>query len=75
MSDLAPTALSDLRILDLTDIKGALCGKLFGDMGADVIKIEPPDGDPMRSVGPFLTTGRIVTAVCSIGSTIRANGE
>ena len=43
------TALSDLRVLDLTDIKGALCAKLFGDMGADVIKIEPPGGDhPQR---------------------------
>lgn len=47
-------ALSDLRVLDLTDIKGALCAKLMGDMGADVIKIEPPTGDPMRAIGPFL---------------------
>ncbi len=54
MSNVPPTALSDLRILDLTDIKGALCAKLFGDMGADVIKIEPPGGDAMRSIGPFL---------------------
>ena len=48
------TALSDLRVLDLTDIKGALCSKLFGDMGADVLKIEPPGGDAMRRIGPFL---------------------
>ncbi len=48
------TALSDLRVLDLTDIKGAMCAKLFGDMGADVLKIEPPDGDAMRRIGPFL---------------------
>jgi len=48
------TALSSLRVLDLTDVKGALCAKLLGDMGADVIKIEPPSGDPMRTVGPFL---------------------
>ena len=48
------TALAGLRILDLTDLKGALCAKLFGDMGADVIKIEPPDGDAMRRIGPFL---------------------
>ncbi len=48
------TALSDLRVLDLTDIKGALCAKLFGDMGADVLKIEPPSGDAMRRIGPFL---------------------
>ena len=48
------TALSGLRILDLTDLKGALCAKLFGDMGADVIKIEPPQGDASRRIGPFL---------------------
>jgi len=47
-------ALSDLRVLDLTDLKGALCAKLLGDMGADVIKIEPPGGDAMRTIGPFL---------------------
>ncbi len=48
------TALSGLRALDLTDITGAMCAKLLGDMGADVIKIEPPDGDAMRRIGPFL---------------------
>ena len=48
------TALAGLRILDLTDLKGAMCAKLFGDMGADVIKIEPPEGDITRRIGPFL---------------------
>ncbi|MFH0880830.1 MAG: CoA transferase [Lentisphaerota bacterium] len=41
------------RVLDLSDEKGVLCGKLFADCGADVIKLEPPGGDPMRSRGPF----------------------
>jgi crotonobetainyl-CoA:carnitine CoA-transferase CaiB-like acyl-CoA transferase len=54
MNNTATAALSDLRVLDLTDLKGALCAKLLGDMGADVIKIEPPGGDPMRTIGPFL---------------------
>ena len=45
--------LSPYRILDLTDRKGQLCGKLLGDMGADVIKIEPPQGDAARNEGPF----------------------
>ncbi len=55
MSDIAThTALSDLRVLDLTDLKGALCAKLLGDMGADVIKIESPSGDSARQIGPFL---------------------
>jgi len=45
--------LSPYRVLDLTDEKGFLCGKLLGDLGADVIKIERPGGDPARSIGPF----------------------
>lgn len=32
---------------------GQHCGKLFADMGADVVKVEPPDGDPARGTGPF----------------------
>ena len=54
MNDTTLAALADLRVLDLTDLKGALCAKLLGDMGADVIKVEPPGGDPMREIGPFL---------------------
>ena len=45
--------LSPYRVLDLTDEKGLLCGKILGDLGADVIKIERPGGDPARSIGPF----------------------
>jgi benzylsuccinate CoA-transferase BbsE subunit len=45
--------LAGCRVLDLADEKGLLCGKLLGDLGADVIKIEPPGGDPSRNTGPF----------------------
>lgn len=45
--------LSCYRILDLTDEKGFLCGKALGDLGAEVIKVEKPGGDPARNVGPF----------------------
>ncbi len=45
--------LSPYRVLDLTNEKGLLCGKLLGDLGADVIKIERPKGDQARSIGPF----------------------
>lgn len=46
-------ALSDLRVLELgTLLAGPFCGQLLGDMGAEVIKIEPPNqGDPMRAWG------------------------
>lgn len=47
------SALSPYRALDLTDEKGVLCGKILGDLGVDVIKIEPPGGDPCRRRGPF----------------------
>lgn len=46
-------ALGPYRVLDLTDAKGLLAGKIFADLGADVIKVEPPGGDPARRVGPF----------------------
>jgi benzylsuccinate CoA-transferase BbsE subunit len=45
--------LSPYRVLDLTDEKGLLCGKILGDLGADVIKIERPGGDSARNIGPF----------------------
>ena len=45
--------LSPYRVLDLASEQGYMCGKLMADMGADVVKIEPPGGDPSRSLGPF----------------------
>ncbi|MEX2247047.1 MAG: CoA transferase [Dehalococcoidia bacterium] len=46
-------ALSDIRILDLAGEMGVYATKLLADLGADVIRIEPPAGDPLRAVGPF----------------------
>ena len=46
-------ALAGLRVLDLTDQKGALAGKLLADLGADVVLVEPPGGGPLRGIPPF----------------------
>lgn len=45
--------LEPYRVLDLTEAGYLITGKLFGDMGADVIKVEPPGGSPSRNIGPF----------------------
>jgi len=46
--------LAGMRILELANETGQFCGKLLGDLGADVVKIEPPGGELNRRVGPFL---------------------
>lgn len=46
--------LSGIRVIDLTDERAFLAGKILGDLGADVIKVEPPGGDPARRAGPRL---------------------
>jgi len=48
-----PGPFAGLRVIDLGDRPGAFAAKLLADLGADVIRIEPPGGDPMRAVGPF----------------------
>lgn len=45
--------LAGYRVLDFADEKGQLCARLLGELGADVIKVEPRDGDPSRNNGPF----------------------
>ena len=45
--------LAAYRVLDLTDARGILCGKILGDLGADVVRVEPPAGNPARREGPF----------------------
>jgi crotonobetainyl-CoA:carnitine CoA-transferase CaiB-like acyl-CoA transferase len=45
--------LSHCRVLDLSTERGLLCGQILGDLGADVIKVEPPEGSPVRQLPPF----------------------
>ncbi|MEE2768514.1 MAG: CoA transferase [Actinomycetota bacterium] len=49
--------LRGLRVLDLADEKGELCGRLLADLGADVLRVEPPEGAISRSLPPFAPNG------------------
>lgn len=49
--------LSPYRVLDLTNERGLLAGKMFADLGADVIQVEPIGGSSARHIGPFLEDG------------------
>jgi crotonobetainyl-CoA:carnitine CoA-transferase CaiB-like acyl-CoA transferase len=50
--------LENIKVLDLaTMVLGPLAAQYLGDMGADVIKVEPPEGDLMRNIGPCHSKG------------------
>jgi crotonobetainyl-CoA:carnitine CoA-transferase CaiB-like acyl-CoA transferase len=46
--------LNTYRVLDLSDAGALICGQILGDLGADVILVEPPDGVQARRIGPFI---------------------
>ena len=47
-------ALKGIRVVEAgTGVAPAYCGRLLAGLGADVIKLEPPEGDPLRREGPF----------------------
>ena len=49
--------LSPYRVLDVTDDRGEIAGMVLGDLGADVIRVEPPGGTVARRRGPLLAEG------------------
>ncbi len=54
-----PSPLSGVRVLDIGhEISGPFCARLLARLGADVIKIEPPGGDPVRRMPPFRSGAR-----------------
>jgi CoA:oxalate CoA-transferase len=60
-----PGPLDGVRVLDLSRfIAGPYCAMLLGDLGADVIKVEPPGrGENSRSIGPFVAGESLYTIV------------
>lgn len=56
MSPSPTKPLSGVRVLDGADEKGEFCGRLLADLGAEVLRLEPPEGGVSRGLGPFANT-------------------
>jgi crotonobetainyl-CoA:carnitine CoA-transferase CaiB-like acyl-CoA transferase len=48
-----PTPLEGVRVIDMAEGKGEMCGRFLADLGADVIRVEPPGGAPSRALAPL----------------------
>ncbi|MCY3558714.1 MAG: CoA transferase [Chloroflexi bacterium] len=57
MPDTRPGPLANVRVVDLTDDRAIYAGKLLGDLGAEVIRVEPDGGDPLRERAPLHVNG------------------
>lgn len=67
-ADLGPRVLDDLRVLDFTGvIAGSYCTRMMADLGADVLKIEPPGGEMMRHIAPLRGEASTVFAALNSG--------
>jgi len=57
---MAPGSLEGVRVLDLSQgIAGPMAARMLGDLGAEVTKVEPPDGDPARTLRPLIGQGPV----------------
>jgi crotonobetainyl-CoA:carnitine CoA-transferase CaiB-like acyl-CoA transferase len=65
--------LGDLRVLDLSQVMaGPFCAQLLGDMGADVVKVEPPGGDQARRAMGFTMKGEDTAAFLAVNRNKRS---
>jgi crotonobetainyl-CoA:carnitine CoA-transferase CaiB-like acyl-CoA transferase len=62
-----PLPLSGLRVVDCTVERGELTARLLGDLGADVVKVEPPGGSPARALAPVRGRVSLAFAVRNAG--------
>src|SRR6201988_2603898 len=54
MGNAGPGMLAGIRVIEVADERAEYTGLLLAGLGAEVIKIEPPEGNPTRRMGPFL---------------------
>ncbi len=67
------TALEDIRVLELTQVMaGPFCGQVLADMGADVVKVEPPGGDSTRRSLGFRMGGDDTAAFLAVNRNKRS---
>ena len=65
------TLLDGIGVVDIAGEPAAMTGRILADLGAEVIKVEPPGGDPLRAVAPLGPDGRSLRAtVWSAGKTL-----
>ena len=75
MLELAASALSGLKVIDLTRVLGGpYCTQLLGDYGAEIIKIEPPQGDEVRDWGPPFDENRDASYFIGVNRNKRSLG-
>ena len=67
------SVLEGIRIVELAHERVSWAGKLLGDMGADVILVEPEEGAASEHTHLFLTTNQAKIEVFTFGTTIRAS--
>src|SRR5215472_9076486 len=48
-----PGSLTGIRVIEMADEQAEYCGLTLAGLGADVVKVEPPGGNPTRRIGPF----------------------